>query len=118
MKKPILFAAVFALSYGAQAAAEDHGAHKAMDQKVVESSFEVFGEDGTSATMIRYEDGTYVIGDSTGTYYEKDGKTCYLGDSEGAEESCWSPAVEGDDGIYRSTSDDGTVVELGDASSE
>ncbi|WP_338240521.1 hypothetical protein [Aurantiacibacter hainanensis] len=89
---------------------------EAAPEKLVADTMGITSEDGTTTTLVRYEDGTYLYGDATGTYAERDdGLTCYLGDEEGAEESCWSDWVEGEDGSMTSTAEDGTVVTLADS---
>lgn len=121
MRKLIVLGAAFALVGCGEAATEEPVAEEAAmeevaAEKVVANSMDVTFEDGTSSTLFLYEDGTYAIGDATGTYMERDdGMTCYLGDEEGAEETCWGEAVENEDGSVTSTSDDGQVVTLSEA---
>lgn len=118
MKKLIVLGAAFALVGCGEAAteepvADDMAMEEAAPEKVVANSMDVTSEDGTTTTLVLYDDGTYLFGEATGTYAERDdGMTCYLGDEEGAEESCWADWVEGEDGSMTSTSEDGQVVTL------
>lgn len=117
MKKLIAFGAVLALAGCSQEAAdepiaEEVVAEEAVPEKVVTNAFDVTGDDGETTSLVLYDDGTFLFGEMTGTYSEKDGMTCYVADEGEGEETCWSAAVEGEDGTWTSTSEDGEVVTL------
>ncbi len=121
MKKLIALGAAFALVGCGEAAVEEPvGDDMAVEDMstgpAVVDTQDVTNEAGETWTLVRYDDGTYTAGDDrTGTYYMKDDMTCYLGDAEGDEESCWAPRVTNEDGSVTSTSADGDVVTIADA---
>ncbi|MWV29410.1 hypothetical protein [Aurantiacibacter rhizosphaerae] len=118
MKKFIVMCAAFAIAGCADeapepAATEEMAVEEVAAEPAIANTMEVTNEDGETTTLVRYDDGTYTFGDATGTYAERDdGMTCYLGDEEGSEESCWADWVEGEDGTMTSTAEDGQVVTL------
>lgn len=121
MKKLIVFGVALALSGCSQEAAEEPveeeiAAEEIVPEKVVTDTMDVTGEDGETTNLVLYDDGTFLFGEMTGTYSEKDGMTCYVADEGDGEETCWSPAEEGEDGTWTSTSADGEVVTLSEPS--
>lgn len=117
----ILLGAAFAIAGCAEEAAEEPASEEvvveeAAPEVAVANTMDVTFDDGETATLVLYDNGTYTLGEATGTYREReDGMTCYIGDEEGAEESCWAPSVENPDGSVTSTSEDGEVVVLSEA---
>jgi hypothetical protein len=112
MKKLIVFAALISVAACAGEASEEAPAEQAVAEKTEVNAMTVTNGDGETASLVLYDDGTYLFGDATGTYSEKDGMTCYVSDEGNNEESCWSAPVEGEDGTVTSTSADGVTVTL------
>lgn len=117
MKKLVAIFALLSVFGATQASSFEYSSQEeAPEQAEVEraaiNTIQVTGSDGETSTMVLYDDGTFTIGEVTGTYHQSDEKTCYLSDADGAEESCWSQAVANEDGVMTSTSDNGDVVTI------
>ena len=135
MKKIIALAALAALTACSQAEEAENTDTMADGTSVTEQEpamtaeapasgdYMVAYEDGTEVPFTMNADGTWTGQDGegatqSGTYEQRDGKTCFVTDPPSDNDSCWTNAAVGDDGSWTSTSDAGVTVTVRPAAAE
>ena len=125
MKKLIAIASVPVLAACQQAEApevEEVIEEVAEPAPVGPGTFDVTYADGTVATMVSSEDGTFTItsgeNSASGTYANVDGQVCFDADGDDEGAACWTNSPLAEDGSFTSVSDDGDTVTVAPAAAE